>query len=168
MVGADDQVKTDVFTAVAAVAKSILKNGKLTQESAVVRLCRAIIADAAIYPLPQPLENADEKFDRPIWSPTPSIEAAQAIIHFVYNWGLNSDLESLLRKVSANKSPEVRFQIAVGLGSLYNRKREVFWDIADSMLSAERTTGVLEALARTVGQPFIAQHEPEAVVGRKC
>ena len=34
------------------------------------------------------------------------------------------------------------------------------------MLSNEKATGVLEGLTRTIGQPFIAQREPDAVVKR--
>jgi KaiC/GvpD/RAD55 family RecA-like ATPase len=162
--GADEQVIADVFTTVAGVARSILKNRALPSVSKAVALSRAITADAAIYPHPQVSEKADEHFDRPMWSPTPKIEAAQALIHCVDNWGLDPQLEGLIRTLSTDNSPAVRFQIAIGLGGVYNHDANLFWEIAKLMLSAEKATGVLVALVRTVGHPFIAKREPQKVV----
>lgn len=163
---ADQAVRTDLFTAVAAAAHAILRNGTLDRETTAVRLSRAIVAEAAVYPFPQPSAKADAQFDRAMWSPTPSIEAAQAIIYLAQNWNLDPDIENLLRTLSGSKSPGVRFQIAAGLGSLYTRSTQLFWEIADSMLSTEKATGVFEGLIRTIGQAFIAQRDPVAVVNR--
>jgi KaiC/GvpD/RAD55 family RecA-like ATPase len=160
----DEQVVTDVFTTVAAVARSIVKNGELPPLSKAVTVSRAITADAAVYPHPQVSEKADEHFDRPMWSPTPKIEAAQAMIHCIDNWGIDAQLQSLLRALSADKSPAVRFQIAIGLGGVYKHDSNLFWEIAKLMLAAEQATGVLVALVRTVGHPFIAKREPQRVV----
>ena len=80
-VDADQHVITDVLAVVAACADSILKNATLNRESVAVQLCREIIAVAADYPYPEPLENADESFDTPMWGSTPKIEAAQGVMH---------------------------------------------------------------------------------------
>jgi hypothetical protein len=162
--GADEQVIADVFTTVAGVARSILKNTELPPLSKAVKVARAITADAANYPHPEVSEKADEHFDRPMWSPTPKIEAAQAVIHSVDNCGVDAQLQSLIRALSTDKSPAVRFQIAIGLGAVYKHDANLFWEIAKLMLSAEKATGVLVALVRTVGHPFIAKREPQKVV----
>jgi KaiC/GvpD/RAD55 family RecA-like ATPase len=162
--GADQQVIVDVFTTVAGVAESILKNRELSSLSKAVTLSRAIAADAAIFPHPEVSEKADEHFDRPMWSPTPKIEAAQALIHCVDNWGVDAQLQSLIETLSTEKSPAVRYQIAIGLGAVYNHDASLFWEIVMPMLSAEKATGVLVALVRTIGHPFIAKREPQKIV----
>lgn len=163
-VGTDERVATNVFTSLTAVAESIAKNDKLREDSAAIKLCREILTNAAVYPYPEASDTADEHFDRPAWGPTPKIEAAQGIIHLVHNFGLDSELENLIIKLSADKSPAVRFQIASGLGSVYLRNAEQFWQTADLMLSKEQATGVMVALARSVGHPYIAKREPTKVV----
>lgn len=161
---ADQRVIVDVFTTVAGVANSILKNRELPPKGNAVILSRAIIAEAAIYPYPEVSEKADDHFDRPMWSPTPKIEAAQGLMHLAGNWGLDADLQSLIKTLSTDKAPAVRFQIATGLISLYNQDSKSFWEIAKSMLSAEKATGVLVALLHAVGHPLIANREPEQIV----
>jgi hypothetical protein len=164
VVGADETVTTNVFTSVSAVAESIAKNDKLDADSPAVKLCREIITGAAVYPHPEPSDTADQHFDMPAWGPTPKIEAAQGIIHLVHNWGMDAQLQDLIVKLSSDKSPAVRFQIATGLGSIYLRNPEQFWQIANSMLGKEQATGVLVALARAVGHAYIAKREPVRVV----
>jgi hypothetical protein len=163
-VGADERVATNIFTSLTAVAESIAKNDKLREDSAAIKLCREILTNAAVYPHPEASDTADEHFDRPAWGPTPKIEAAQGIIHLVHNFGLDSELQNLIVKLSADKSPAVRFQIASGLGSVYLRNAKQFWQTADFMLSKEQATGVMVALARSVGHPYIAKREPTTVV----
>lgn len=161
---ADERVIDDLYTSIAAVAETIVKNAKLDVGSAVMTLCRKVLAKAAVYPRPEPSEKADENFDMPAWGPTPKIEAAQGLMHLATNWGLDSELESLILILSTDRSPAVRFQIANGLGGIYNHSRELFWQIADSMQPSERAAGVFVALARTVGHAYIAKREPENVV----
>ena len=161
---ADQRLITDLFTSVAAVAESIVKNNKLDPEGAAVRLCRDIISAAAVYPHPEVNEKADEHFDTPGWGPTPKIEAAQAVTHIAYNWTPDREINQLMDQLSGDKSPAVRFQIAAGLGGLYKPSRGLFWQIADRMRKTEKATGVLVALARMVGDAYIARTEPERVV----
>lgn len=163
--GADEEVITDIFTSVAAVAESIVKNTSSDPKGAAVQLSRQIIVKAAVYTHPEPSDNADEHFDRPGWGPTPKIEAAQGIMRLVSHWGLDEELEQLIVLLSGDKSPAVRFQIVDGLGSIYQSRADLFWQIADSMHATEKATGVLAALVRVVGQAYIAKREPKRVVG---
>jgi hypothetical protein len=160
-VDADQHVITDVLAVVAACADSILKNATLNRESVAVQLCREIIAVAADYPYPEPLENADESFDTPMWGSTPKIEAAQGVMHYAYNWGLDDELVRLITGLSNDKSPAVRFQVARGLGGIYKHSSRLFWELADSMQSHEQATGVLVTLTRVVGHAYIAKLEPD-------
>jgi hypothetical protein len=66
---ADERVIDDLFTSIAAVAESIVKNANLDVGGAVVSLCRKIFVKAAVYPRREPSEKADENFDMPAWGP---------------------------------------------------------------------------------------------------
>jgi hypothetical protein len=162
-VDADQHVITDVLAVVAACADSILKNATLNRESVAVQLCREIIAIAAGYPYPEPLENADESFDTPMWGSTPKVEAAQGVMHYAFNWGLDDELVRLITGLSNDKSPAVRFQVAQGLGGIYKHNSRLFWELADSMRSHEQATGVLVTLTRMVGHGYIAKLESDKV-----
>jgi len=86
---ADRYVITDLFTSVAAVAESIVKNNKLDPQVSAFRLCRDIISVAVVYPYPEVHDKADEHFDTPAWGPNRKIEAALAVTHIMYIWRLD-------------------------------------------------------------------------------
>jgi KaiC/GvpD/RAD55 family RecA-like ATPase len=161
---ADDKVVTDVFTTIAAVAHRVLVNDKLPKDSTAISRCRTIVLDAAAYPLPTVSSDADAHFDRPMWAPTPRIEAAQGVMHYIRNWGLDPILEATAERLSEDPSPAVRFQIASSLTGVYDRNRNFFWRIANARLSIENATGVLVALARSVVHAYIAKMERKAVL----
>lgn len=161
---ADERVVTDALTATAAVAKNILRNREFTEEDDVIAKCKAILAVAAAYPLPLPREDADSNFDRPAWSPTPKIEAAQGVMNYLGNWGTDEQMKSLAVTLSADGSPAVRLQIAISLTCLYENNRDSFWNIANGRLRVENAVGVLASLAHSVTHPYIAKRERKAVI----
>jgi hypothetical protein len=156
---ADEKVVTDVFAVIAAVAQRILANDKIPEDSETVFRSRTIVLDAAMYPFPTVSADADAHFDRPMWGSTPRLEAAQGVMHYVKNWGLQPVMESMVEGLSDDPSPAVRFQIASSLIGLYDRHRDFFWGILNSRLPKENATGVLVALARSVSHPYIARRE---------
>ena len=83
---ADDRVLQDVLTSVVGVAKLIVRNKKLLPESVAIQTVRGIVFDAVASKDPDISTRADEQFDRPMWSPTPKIGAAQAITNLISNW----------------------------------------------------------------------------------
>jgi hypothetical protein len=161
---ADERVMTDVFTTAAAVSKNILRNKELTVDSDVVQKCKTIIVEAAVYPLPLPLRDADANFDRPAWSPTPKIEAAQGAMNYLGNWGADDQMESLAVTLSTDANPAVRLQITMCLTYLYENNRDLFWKVADERLAAENAIGVLDSLAHAVSHPYIAKRERKRVI----
>lgn len=161
---ADERVVTEALTTMAAVAQAILKNKDFAEDSQVLSKCKTIVATAANYPLPLPREDADTNFDRPVWSPTPKIEAAQGVMHYLGNWGTDQEMKSLAEKLSSDPSPAVRLQITMGLTYLYERNRDLFWRIANARLSVENATGVLASLTQSVTHPYIAKRERAAVI----
>ena len=161
---ADESVVTDALTTVAAVAKNILRNKKLMADADVVKRCKTIVADAAVYPFPLPSADADANFDRPAWSPTPKIEAAQGIMNYLGNWGVDGQIESLAVALSADADPAVRLQIAMCLTYVYDSNSDLFWKIADGRLATENAIGVLDSLAHAVTHGYIAKRERRRVI----
>ena len=100
-------------------------------------------------------------FDSPGWgSPTPRIEAAQAIVNLVWNFKGDERALPAFRKLINDPVPAVRFQIARGLVALYVREdsRDEFWSSLSMMLSKETTNGVVLGLLQSLGQ--VAGREP--------
>ena len=161
---ADQRVVTDALTTAAAVSKNILRNKALAADSDVVKKCRTIVLEAAVYPLPLPLKDADANFERPAWSPTPKIEAAQGVMNYLANWGADDQMESLAVTLSSDANPAVRLQIMMCLTYLYENNRKLFWRIADERLAAENAIGVLDSLAHAVTHPYIAKRERKRVI----
>jgi hypothetical protein len=160
----DERLVTDALTTVAAVAKSILRDRELVVDADVVKKCKTIVADAAVYPLPLPSANADANFDRPAWSPTPKIEAAQGVMNYLGNWGADDQMESLAVALSADANPAVRLQITMCLTYVYDNNRDLFWKIADDRLATESAIGVLDSLAHAVTHGYIAKRERKRVI----
>ena len=125
-----------------AVAESILKNENLAIDSSTVRLCKDIVLVGAKHPSPTFI--ADDKFDMPGWgSPSPRIDAAQGLGHFIWNWGLDEQVTSAFVGLSRDKVPAVRYQVASFAAGLYKHGAfERFWSLITEMMTEERTTGV--------------------------
>jgi hypothetical protein len=164
---AQEGVTTDVLTSVAAVAACMVKNKELAHDSRPLALSLEIVRYASTYPYPyiKLPEKAVAQFETAVWSPTPKIEAAQALMRYVSNWQFDAELTTLIDALSKDSSPAVRFQIASGLAGLYKPNRDLFWRLAQSMLEGERATAVLVTLVQCVGQAYIAQQEPQKVIG---
>ena len=104
-------------------------------------------------------------FDSPGWgSPTPRIEAAQAIVNLVWNFKEDNRALPAFRKLMKDPVPAVRFQIAQGLVALYAREgmRDEFWSSLGEMLARETTNGVAMGLLQSLGQ--VAGREPARTV----
>ncbi len=73
------------------------------------------------------------------------------------------EVVAALEKLSVDKVPAVRFQVAVGLIGFYKHgATEKFWALTGQMLTNEQTAGVLIALVDVLGR--VAGPEPEQVV----
>lgn len=123
------------------------------------------VVSAAITGAQDPEPAFDPKyhlaFDSPGWgSPTPRIEAAQAIVNLVWNFREHDEALAAFRKLEIDAVPAVRYQIAHGLVALYLREklRDEFWDTLRKMLVLESTNGVILGLLQSLGQ--IAGREP--------
>jgi hypothetical protein len=162
--GVEDRVIQQLLAAAAGTAQAGFKREDLLQTSDFVKTSRAVLLQAAGWPTRvQP--DADKKFDRPMWGLTPTIQAAQGLMRYIWQWGLkDEDVVAAVSKLSTSPDPAVRFQIAVHLLAFYHLKPEVFWQYAERMMTEERSTGVLVALLRSVGHHHIQSREPSKIL----
>ena len=164
-VDAEVACKTQVLTTIAAAAGEILKNDTLPGEAQAITVSRRIVLEAAVYPYPISTPDVQDRFERPAWGPTPRIEAAQGVMHYIWARGLDADFEAALKTLSTDAEPAVRYQVSASLVGVYKHDRKLFWQIADSMLDKESTTGVLLGLATSVCHGFVARNDQDTVVG---
>lgn len=130
-----------------------------------IKLSRFFVCEVgATHPHPEPSKNADANFDRPMWSPTPKIEAAQGLMRYVARFGMDEEAREAIQMLSRDRSPAVRFQIASALTGLYEKNGDIFWQIAAERLKNENATGVLVEIARSSTHPYIARMEREVVL----
>jgi len=149
---------------ICAVAETVLKDSRLDKGSSLAQLCRSIVLSGATDPSPAFDPKYHLPFDMPSWgSPSPRIEAAQGVTHWLWNWGPDKEILAAFRLLSHDPVPAVRFQIASGLLGLYKQGVEEFWRVIEEMLNAEETTGVMIGLFGTLAR--IAGREPDKVVG---
>lgn len=147
-----------------AVAETVLKDSSLDKESSIAQLCRSIVLSGAVDPSPAFEPKYHLPFDMPSWgSPSPRIEAAQGVAHWLWNWGPDKEILEAFQLLSHDPVPAVRFQIASGLLGLYKQGRlEEFWALSERMLQSEETTGVMIGLFGTLAR--IAGRDPDKVV----
>jgi hypothetical protein len=162
---ADERVVAQAMTTVAAVSKAILRNEDLPKGSTLSVLCRSILEDAAVYPIPVPKDDADETFDN-AWGPTPKIEAAQGLMNLAWSQGLDEKLKDLLKHLGGDPSPAVRFQIAARAVNFYMRDKDFFWGYVDDRFKAEKSAAVFCTLIGSLVNRNVALSEPDRVVER--
>ncbi len=81
-----------------AAAESLVKNPDLGSEHPLTQLCKLLLLEGAADPSPKFDPKYHTSFDMPSWgSPSPRIEAAQGVSHFLWNYGPDDEIWALLR-----------------------------------------------------------------------
>ena len=142
-------------------AEAVLKNSTLSIHDPVIVHCRRIALQGARDPIPEFNPKYHLPFEMPGWGGSqPRIEAAQGLSHYLWNWGLDTEVVDTLRLLSRDDVPAVRFQVATGLLGFWKHKAtSEFWTLLEEMFSKEQTPGVLIALTNAAGQ--IAVNDPK-------
>jgi hypothetical protein len=159
--GLNEKVSQTARGVLCAAAEVILKNPELQVQDSVFIRCRNIVLRGAKDPWPP--VNPKETFDMPGWGGSlPRIESAHGLAHFLWNWGLDTEVIKALRELSQDGVAAVRFQVANGLLGFWKYKAyDEFWTLIEAMIAKEKTPGVMEALVAVLGR--ISGQEPEHV-----
>ena len=161
---ADENVSSHARGVLYAAAESAVKNSTLSAQQELLGFCKALLLQGADDPVPRFDPQSNDTFDMPSWSsPLPRIEAAQGVSHFLWNFGLDDEVVRAASRLTADKVPAVRYQIAIGLPAFYkHRDEQQFWDLMTRMIDAETTPGVMLGLVGSLGR--VAGADPERVV----
>jgi hypothetical protein len=151
---ADAKVEEAATGTLCAVAESILKNDKLASDQSVVKVSREIVLSGAKSASPEFDPKYHLPFELPSWgSPSPRIESAQGLSHYLWNWGLDAEVVAAVLYLAEDRVPAVRYQIAEGLVAFFKHEdKDTFWKVLTEMLAIEQTPGVLLALLQTLSR----------------
>ena len=160
-----EELATTARGLLCGAAECVLKNSTLSLTDTVLGHCRGIALRGAQNDPVTTILNPKYHlpFEMPGWGGSqPRIEAAQGLSHYLWNWGLDSEVVDALRMLSRDDVPAVRFQVATGILGFWKHKATAeFWSFLEEMMSREQTPGVLIALASAAGQ--IAVNDPKRV-----
>jgi hypothetical protein len=159
--GVSGQVAENGRGVLYAAVNVICRNSTLGADSGLIQLCREYAVEGSKDPEPIFDPKYHLRFDHPGWgSPSPRIEAIQALAQLIWNYYGDDMIVSAFLKASTDEVPAVRFQVARYLTSLYKRGlKDQFWTTLSAMIAAESTSGVMIGLLNSL--PAVAGLEPE-------
>jgi len=138
----------------AGACKVIAHIDKLDCESPVGRFAQSTLLELSHHPDPEHDPDHDAAFDKsPSWSaPIARTEAAAGLISIARHGSCHgSEVLDAIQRLGRDPAPEVRYQIAAHLLSLYETAREQMWTFLKERTQSETSTAVLDALASCLG-----------------
>jgi SIR2-like domain/NACHT domain len=163
--GVTEELQIRARGSLIAAAGTVFRGKNLEAHATLVSICRDIVVAGASDSYPEFDAKFHLPFDHPSWgSPSPRIDAAQAIGGLIWNHHFDRELAFIFERLGKDKVPAVRFQIARSLPGIFNRPehREEFWRILGEMIELEQTTGVLIGLLSSLR--MVAGHAPERTI----
>jgi hypothetical protein len=146
--GADKETVDSIWIQLASVAETISRI-KMDTKSEEFLFCREILLKSSIHDLPVYQEEYERQFDHPWWTPAPRNEAAQGLPRLA-SMQPDDEILSAIKKLSRDKVSSVRYLVGIHLAELYQKCRDFFWEILESMSDNEKNSTVQEALCRTL------------------
>ena len=158
---ADARVIEDARGTLNAAAKVIGKTLGLEAYPHILQEARKIAIEGSLDSSPEFDPQYHNSFDSPGWgAPVTRIEAGQALGFLIWNYFSDHEIVESFVQLADDPVPAVRFQIAHFLPALYKQnEKDVFWSIITTMLSNEKTHGVMLGLLQSVGR--VCGDDPE-------
>ena len=151
------------LTDLAYACKTIVQNREIQDDHELLKFAENVFQEAAKNPSPKYDEKYDLKFDHPSWSPSPRIEAAQGLMNLINrNKFVTDENIELIKRLSNDNVPAVRYQITSNLLSMYKTLKDEMWNISENIALNENTDGVLTSLASSISR--LARNETEKVL----
>lgn len=148
-----DRVKEQALTHLAAALSRMLRDDESFTNSEIILLASEVFDLASQSASPHYNSKHDEEFDHPSWSPAPRIEAAEGIMLLVRkDQGATKKNFSIVQLLANDPVPSVRYHIAQRITLLYHSNHELMWQIAETISSKEKTSGVLMGLATSLSR----------------
>jgi hypothetical protein len=122
---------------------------------------KGVLLKASEYPVPTHYPEHDSSFDRhPSWGlPAPRVDAAEGIMKLARHTGyVDEELLKVIKRLSCDSVPAVRFVVASNLLTLYNTAPVTMWAIIEQMCQGEMRRGVLQGLLTVPLKRLAATH----------
>lgn len=145
-----------------AACAEIAKMSGLSRISIVGEFVKKILLEAAEHPNPKPDPGYDAQFDEhPSWGGNlPRIEAAKGLIDLARDPEYFDELlRDVIKRLSDDEVPAVRFQIAVRLNAMYKTSPDTMWWIIEKFACKETSPSILQWI---VAHPFRRLAGPES------
>ena len=146
--GADQRVLDTAWGYLADACEAAAKSEGLTCDSESGAFIKSTLLEASQHPEPRPSEN-DGQFDRhQSWGGgQPRLDGARGIIRLAANSScIDQAVFEAIERLSADRVPAVKYQIAERLTSLYYSAPELMWKLLERISRDETSTGVLIGL----------------------
>lgn len=169
-VGIEEELLTMGYGSLAEACKIITKAPDLSCESPAGIFARSVLIELSEHPSPEHNPEQDESFDRhPSWgAPLARIEAAAGLMSLARHKSCCSpDVLDRIDFLSKDAAPEVRYQIAAYLTSLYETAPDRMWKLLETRSKEETSNGVLGALALSINNLRGVDHDRTAQLSRR-
>jgi len=146
---ADQKLINTLWTKLASAAETMSK-GELAPESREFQFCREVLLKCSEHEEPIYREDSEKEFAKlPGWSPAPRIEAVQGLVNLA---AIKPDKEilSAIEKLTFDKVPAVRYQVAPHLYKMYEKSKEYFWRLVEKFAKNEKNITIQDALCMTL------------------
>jgi hypothetical protein len=134
----------------AAACKAIANMEHLPAATPLGLFAQSVLLEMSRYPEPKHDPAQDASFDEhPSWgAPIARIEAAEGLISLArHSSYYGSHILEAIQRLGRDPAPEVRYQIATNITSLYKTAPEQMWEFLEERSQAETSNAVLDSLA---------------------
>jgi hypothetical protein len=161
----DKVVDATVSGILAAALETVSKNTQLNTSPSLMDVTKKELLRLSTHSSPEPRNDSSDDFDKPFWgSPLARIEAAQGLMHLIWNSGPDQTLEDAVFRLADDSVPAVRFQIASNVNAFYKASIATYWKLVDHFVERETTAGVFAGLLPQLAA--VAGSEPDSTVER--
>jgi hypothetical protein len=153
--GLDEKLLTMACGTLAGACKLVAYSDHLSCDTPAVQFALSVLLELSTHLSPEPDASQDASFDEHAsWgSFIARIEAAAGIIAIArFESCCRDDVLDAIERLLEDPVPEVRFQVATSLTSLYKTAPDRMWALLESRSRQETSNAVLDALAHTVGR----------------
>lgn len=142
------EIAWDALTAacsILATFESVIKDREL------VDFIKKVLLKGSLNKHPLFQDSEEERFEKSVgWStPAPRIESAIGIMRLArYQQCMDNDIEQIIKKLSIDDVPAVRFNIVSGLKGLVKTNENLMWNLIKQFAQNEANKAILEILVK--------------------
>jgi len=127
----------------------VLSRQLTREDSETFWFVRTVLVEAVEYPSEDRHTEANVKWESATWSPSPVHAAAQTLPRLTH-FAIDAAIVQLIKKLSTDPVPSVRFLLASELWRLNENAAELAWELLSNLAAHETNALVLDALTVSI------------------